>query len=162
MKTLLSKLASTRLTFTLLVVLAVTVWVTHDQTAGSSWSIVAPMALLGLNLVAALLTHPRLRQGGLLLLHVALLGVLLLVGIGRLTHFDGRIEITEGNQFNVADVEVLGRGVWHNDRLADVRFVQGPFLVDYAPGLRRGHTTSFVQMTDRENNLQSSLVGDDQ
>lgn len=162
MKSALHKMASTRFTIVLLIVLAIAVYVTHERSTMPVWSVVTPLALLGFNLAAALLTHTRLRQGGLLILHVGLLAVLFLAAVGRLTHFDGRVEITEGNTFNATDVEVLGRGAWHNNRLADIRFVQGPFLVDYAPGLKRGHTSSLVQMTGKGRTFQSALVGDDQ
>lgn len=156
---LLTRLASTRLTVILLLVLALIVLVCHNRPTASVWCVVLPLALLALNLVAALIVYPALRQRGLLVLHLSLLGILFLVAIGRLTHFDGRVEVTEGNPFSRSEVEVLASGPWHADRLSEVHFVQGPYSVEYAPGLRRGHTWSVVHKIDPGSAM--AVIGDD-
>ena len=62
------------------------------------WWLPAALVLPRINLASALLSHARLRGGGLLvLLHLALLGLIRLVGVGRLVRFNGRVEISAGS-----------------------------------------------------------------
>lgn len=107
--------------------------------------VAVPLALLALNLAAALALHPALRRGGLAVFHIALLGCLLLAAAGRLLHLEGRLELAEGQAFDPRAVVVGSQGPWLGDKLARLRFTQGPFQVRYAPGLQRSHTTSLVE-----------------
>lgn len=118
---------------------------------------VLPLALLALNLAAAIAVRPALRRGGLGLFHVAMLAVLLLAGWGRLTHFDGRVEVGEGTTLDADQVEVTGEGPWHARHLRELAFRQDAWQVDYAAGLKRGHTRSRVVLPDGG----AAVVGDD-
>lgn len=114
----------------------------HDSVP--AWTVALALAALALNLAAALWRVPALRRGGLGVFHVALLGCLLLVAYGRLTHFSGRLPIVDGQGFDPGAVETVSRGSWHGDGYRELRFGQGPFTVSYAPGVRREHTVSQV------------------
>lgn len=153
-------LASLRLTVALLVLLAgVVLWAQAD-TRVPPWLLALPQALLALNLAAALATHPRLRRGGLAVFHIALLGCLLLLAWGRLTHAEGQVELTQGAAFDAAAVERLSQGPWHGERLQRVQFEQGAIEVRYAPGLKRARTLSQVHITDASG-TRVDTVGDD-
>jgi hypothetical protein len=59
------------------------------------------IALLSLNLLAALVVHPAFRrQLPLLVAHLALLALVVLAGFGRLAALDGRFELTQGVPFD--------------------------------------------------------------
>src|SRR6185369_16759691 len=133
---------------------------TYDRPGASAAAILLPLSLLAMNLAAAIVVRPALRRGGLGLFHIALLGLLLLAGVGRLTHFDGRVEVAEGAFFDPAQVEVKGSGPWHGSGWKNLQFRQGPFEVDYAAGVKRSHTRSQV-WAEGESSAAPRLVGDD-
>ena len=137
-------LRSTRLTLAGFALLGAAVAVGQWQPQRVYWAVVFSLALLALNLTAALVFSRELRRGGLGVFHLSLLGCLLLVAWGRLTHLDARIEIVDGQPFSPDAVQVVARGPMHSDSYRDLHFTQGPFTVDYAPGLRRQHTISKV------------------
>ena len=137
-------LAGTRLTMAGFALLAAATLGSYNLPGAPAWWMVAPLALLALNLAAAIALRPALRSGGLGLFHVALLVCLLLVGWGRMTHLDGRVEVTEGTPLDPAQVEVTAAGPWNDGAWRALEFLQGGWEVDYAPGVRRGHTRSEV------------------
>jgi hypothetical protein len=118
---------------------------------------VLPLALLAVNLAAALAVRPKLRRGGLGLFHFALLAMLLLAGIGRLVHCDARVEVTEDSLLDAERIEVLSAGPW-SGAAQTLGFRQGPFEVDYAPGMKRAHTRSRVWLPGESD---ARIVGDD-
>ncbi|MEY4754780.1 MAG: hypothetical protein RJA44_2455 [Pseudomonadota bacterium] len=126
------------------------------------WAVVLPLALLALNLAAALLLRPALRRGGLGLFHVALLALLLLAGWGRLHHFDAHVEVASGTLLDVAQLQVDSEGPLHRLDPAVLLFEQGPIRIDYAPGLNRGHTASTVRRAGADGRWFNEVVGDDQ
>ncbi len=130
----------------------------YDRPEVPAAAIAAPLALLALNLLAALASKPALRRGGLGVFHVALLLLLLLAGWGRMTHLDGRVEVTQNTVFDPAQVEVTGSGPWHGTGWKRLEFRQGGFQVAYAPGVRRAHTNSEVWI---EGQSAPVTVGDD-
>ena len=141
------KMASLRLTF------AGLVWLVLHSVAVSQWPdqtipwLVLPLALLALNLLAAILANRSFRsQAALLLFHVGLLGVLVLVAAGIVVAFNGQVEITEGQRFDAATVQVQNRGWLHRGRLQRIDFSQGPIEVNYVSGLRRGRTQSTLEL----------------
>ena len=151
-------LASPRLTVAGFAALGAGVCAALAWPALAAWLIAAPLAVLALNLSAALWVFPRLRRGGLGLFHWCLLTCLLLVAWGRLTHFDGHVYIADGQEFDPAAVETDSRGPWHGDGLRRLAFLQGPYTVTYAPGVHRRHTNSRVELPGEG---QWREVGDD-
>jgi hypothetical protein len=143
--TRLPRLASPRLTLAGFALLALVVWaIANDARVASAW-LAVPALLLALNLLAAMLTHPALRRGGLGLFHACLLACMVAAGWGRLVHFEGRVEVAQGAQLDALSIEPqsigpLNRGAWR-----ELRFEQGTWQVHYAPGVRRAHTISEVR-----------------
>jgi hypothetical protein len=153
-------LASPRLTIAGFILLAAGVLASQWLVSASVWLIAGPLFLLALNLSAALWQLPRLRHRGLGVFHFCLLGCLLLLAVGRLTHFDGRLPVVDGQEFDPAAVETVARGPWHADGYLHLAFKQGPFTVNYAPGVRRERTTSLVAL-GQEGALRWQEIGDD-
>ena len=159
LKRLAAGIASTRLTLAGFAVLAAGTLATPADPRVSLALVVAPLALLGLNLAAAIALRPALRRGGLGVFHVALLLLLLLAGWGRLTHFDARVEVAEGSAYDPERVEITRSGPWHGQAWREIQFNQGAFEVDYAPGVRRSHTRSHVVVAGQDGGPR--VVGDD-
>ncbi len=164
MNSILSRLASARLTLLGMVGLAVGAGLGYENPSETSdWFLAVPLLFLALNLCAAILTKPAIkRRPGLLVFHLGLLSICLLVAIGRLTLLDARIEMTQGMAFDPSVLSNIKQGPLHDrDRLAQISFVQGPYTVSYAPRLKRGPTRSHVLVPDGEGGWQEQVVGDD-
>ena len=80
--------------------------------------------------------------------HGALAVSLALVALGRLLHFDGRVEVTQGGLLDRSAIEVTSSGPWHGTSWHTLRFEQGAIGVDYAPALKRAQTVSEVTLPD--------------
>ncbi|MCM2252662.1 MAG: hypothetical protein NDJ19_09925 [Ramlibacter sp.] len=158
MKRLLAPLASVRLTLAGFAMLAAAILAMLQRPQLHAAAIVAPLALLGVNLAAAIALRPALRRGGLGLFHGALLVALLLVAWGRLTHFDARVEVAEDGFYDPALVEVTGRGPWHGEGWRNLQFRQSAWEVDYAPRVKRARTRSTVWLPGE---TAPQVVGDD-
>jgi cytochrome c biogenesis protein len=151
------KLASLRLTFVGIA------WLALHCVAISQWPeqmipwLVLPLALLAVNLLAAILVNRSFRsQSALLLFHVGLFGIVVLAAAQVVVRFDGQVEITEGQRFNPAAVRVQSRGWLHRGDLDDVDFAQGPIEVNYLRGLRRDTTQSTLELAAG----QVAMIGD--
>lgn len=125
-------------------------------------AVVAPLALLALNLAAAMALRPALRRGGLGLFHAALLALLLLAGWGRLNHFDAHVEVASGTPLDLTQLQIDSQGPLHRLDPTVLQFEQGPIRIDYAAGLNRGHTHSQVRLSDAFGRARTLMVGDDQ
>lgn len=161
MRSGLKRLASLRLTMIGLV------WLTANSFAISQWPdaaipwVVLPLAVLALNLFAALLVrHAFRQQAALLLFHVGLLGVLLLVAANVLMRFDGSVEVVEGTVFDATVVTDRGRGWLHPNRLDRINFSQGPLEVQYLSGLQRDATRSRIVMNQLDGTHIERDIGD--
>ena len=72
-----------------------------------------PLSLLVLNLAASVLTHPRFRGDfPLLVFHLALLALVVLFTVGRLTYLYGSISVTRGMPFDGV-IDKLDKGPFH-------------------------------------------------
>ncbi len=162
-KTLAGRLASLRLTLFGMALLGAGAALSYDNPVGTPvWVLVVPLCLLSVNLLAAIVSNPRIhRRGGLLVFHLCLLGVVCLVAIGRLIHLDGHIELNDGAVFSADELTDVRKGPLHSGRLDEIRFVQGPWTVDYAPGMVRGLTHSLVSVPDRRGGWRTVDIGDD-
>jgi hypothetical protein len=155
-------LGSLRLTFVGMLFLVVAVLATYRGGSAPTWP-AAALALLGVNLLAALATHPRIRQSlGLLVFHFSLLVILLGAAAGLLLRFEGRVEIVEGQTLSPELVEVVARGPWHRLHLHEAAFLQGPIEVDYAPGNIRRATRSEVWIPEAGRQGRSRSLGENQ
>jgi len=155
---LLRALASLKLTLLGIIVLLAGVLLAYFSQDRSSVWIITPLAILALNLLAAILFNPRIRQNsGLLMFHICLLMIAILAMSSQLTSMQGRVEVTQGTAFDASSVTVVKQGAWHTlSRLQQVGFVQGDIEVEYGAGLRRGPTRSQLQLNDSD----TVVVGD--
>ena len=156
-------LASLKLTLVGMILLVIGASLTYDNRLDvTMWVLVAPLALLALNLTAAIFTNQRInRQPGLLVFHIGLLSIIVLAAIGRLSFIDAHLEIAEGQGFTPDLLLETKQGPLHAGRLDKVRFVQGYYTVDYAEGMHRGLTNSLVLISDERGQFTSKIVGDD-
>src|SRR3569832_1817574 len=152
-----------RLTLVGMLLLAFGAALSYNNPATTSvWVLVVPMSLLAVNLLAAIITNPRInRRGGLLTFHLALLGVVILAAIGRLTHLEAHIELLQDTAFSSKDIFDDSRGPLHRGKLDEISFVQGPYTVDYAAGMMRGLTHSQVRLPDGQGGWETRVIGDD-
>jgi cytochrome c biogenesis protein len=124
------------------------------------WPLAGVIAVLAVNLLAALVVHPAFRrQLPLLVSHLALLALVVLVALGRLLALDGRFELTQGVPF---DGHLLDReaGALHVDRLQRLAFSHDGFEIDYAPGRKRGATRNSVTWQAEDGQPRSAVIGD--
>jgi len=124
------------------------------------WPLSLVIGALAINLLAALVVHPAFRrQLPLLVAHLALLALVVLVAVGRLTALDGRFELTEGLPF---DGQLLDRdaGALHVDQLQRLAFRHEGFEIDYAPGRKRGATRNTVTWLDDTGQPRRAVIGD--
>jgi cytochrome c biogenesis protein len=151
------RLASLRLTWAAMLALVVTIVVARFSEHVDYVWIALPLALMVVNLLAALATNVRLRrEPALIVFHLALVALCLLAGLDALTRFHGRIELVEGQSLQTAEVQVVERGIWHRLRLGEVVLKQGTIEVDFAPGLNRQQTRSTISTLEsgREKQLE--------
>lgn len=128
----------------------------------SAWVLIAPLALLSVNLLTAIIINPRInRRPGLLVFHLGLLGIVVLAAIGRLTYLDAHIEMLQDTPFAAEDVLDIKKGLWHNGDLDKVKFIQGPYTVEYTENMVRGLTHNHVLVPNAEGELESREIGDD-
>ena len=141
---LLRATASLKLTLVGILALLAGVLLSYFDQQQSSLFIVPPLIVLAINLLAAIIFNPRIRQNsGLLMFHICLLLLAMLTVLSQLTSMKGRVEVVQGTAFDSANVTVVEQGAWHPaSRLRQVSFVQGDVEVDYVAGLRRGPTRS--------------------
>lgn len=141
--TVIRTLASLKLTSAGLALLAIFVVASHaDSPMDRQW-ISLPLGLLAVNLLAALLSDPRLQRSlPLALFHVALLAVLGLVAAGLLLEFEGRVELAEGQSFDWGGVQAVRRGAWYAAPSDSPALTQGPIDVQFEEGLVRQVTRS--------------------
>lgn len=161
--TLLRSLASLRLTLAGMVLLAIGAGLTYDNRLDLPvWVLAVPLGVLSVNLSAAILTNERInRQFWLLVFHVGLLGIVVLAAVGRLSFLDAHIELAESQEFTPDALLEVKKGPLHAGRLNQVHFVQGPYTVEYAPGMQRGLTHSEVAIAGPSGGLVTKIVGDD-
>ncbi len=159
-RALLSRLGSLKTTLVLLAVLATAIVFAYQSEQWRSWPLAVPLALLSINLLAALLSNPAFRrQTALIVFHLALVALLLLIAAGRMTYLKGTLELTEGAWFE-GRLTSTDAAQWHAGNLDRVRFTNLGFTIDYARGIKRGPTRNRVQWIDKEQRVRETFIGD--
>ena len=124
------------------------------------WALAIGFVAMAANLVVALVVHPALRQRlPLLIAHLAMLALVVLAGIGRMTSLDGRFELTQGLAFDGTLLDGR-RGAWYRDRLGALAFTHEHFDIEYAPGRKRGATRNRVAWHDADGTPRRAVIGD--
>ena len=146
----LTYLSSTRFALLGMALLAFAAALSYDNPVSTPvWVLVVPLLMLAVNLLFAIIRNPAInRRSGLLLFHVALLGIVVLVAIGRLTHFEAHIELADGMSLTDAPLLNVKQGPWHRGDLQALQFVQGSYTVNYRAGMKRGLTFSHIRLPD--------------
>ena len=153
-------LASLRVTLAAFLLLGAGLILTLYVSVSAIWAIMVPLAFCAVNLMAALAVHPALRRhADLLVFHMALLAILLLAALGRLTYLKGHMELSTGEWFSgkLAGYEA---GPWHPWGIDEVRFANTGFAIDYEPGRRRDHTFNTVRFLNSDGHPQEVVIGD--
>ncbi|MEO5371490.1 MAG: hypothetical protein H7833_15590 [Magnetococcus sp. DMHC-1] len=154
-------MGSLRLTVGILSLVVAGAWYVMATGASPTWVLLVPFTLFAINLGVALAMTPALRQQtALFVFHLALLGLVGLVMVGRLTYLKGVVEITTGTFFEGTLLQEE-KGPWHPGTLAGIRWRNIGFEIDYAPGLTRGKTRNQVEWWDGMQ-WQQLTMGDDQ
>jgi len=155
-------LASLKLTLVAMLLLAAGALYAREGNWISSQWVAAPLAVLCVNLLAAVAMNPRFRrQPALLAFHICLLMVVGFAALGQLTRLEGRVEIAEGQPFDPAAVEIRKEGLWHDWALVEGVFAQGGIEVEYGPDVVRRVTRSEVVVYRADGRSQRVTVGDD-
>ena len=129
---------------------------------GMDW-VAIPLALLAVNLLAAIAVNGQFRrQPALLAFHVCLLAVVTLLAAGVMLRFDGKVELVEGERFDPGNVVEADAGWWHGGDLFAIDFAQGPVEVEYRSGLVRQSTRStiFDPVTESERTIGDRVSAD--
>ena len=159
---ILARLASLRLTLATLALLAGGVAVFAAVDSASPLWVSAPLLALAVNLCAAIATRPAFRRNGpLLAFHLALLAVVALAAVGRLTYLKGQLELAEGEVF-AGQLTTERAGPLHGGSLQSVRFVNDGFTIRYAPGLKRAETRNPVRVFDQDGRVRTLVIGDNE
>lgn len=161
MTMLLKMLGSLRLTLVCFVFLGFGILIAYFNEIRTSPWLVASLGLLSLNLLVAILTRPHFRrQGPLLMFHLAILALIVLVAVGRLTYFSGRAEVVSGTEFS-GEIQVVEEGPLHRNAYDKLSFLNHGFTIAYAEGLKRLQTKNQVSWVDDDGKAQSAVIGDD-
>lgn len=155
-------LGSLKLTLAIFVLLAVAVLAVYRGAIAGSWVLAVPLALLAVNILAAVVTNPVFRrQTPLLVFHLALIVIVGLVAAGRLTYLKGQLELSAGEQF-AGVLTHSESGPWHVSRLDRVVFVNHGYTIGYQPGVKRDRTRNPVSWRDADGREHHAVIGDQQ
>ncbi|VAX08542.1 hypothetical protein MNBD_GAMMA25-811 [hydrothermal vent metagenome] len=160
MHTVLLQLASLKLTLVIFVLFCASVVLAYFTQWSPAWILALPFILFALNLAAAILSSPVFwRQPGLLVFHLALLSLIILLAISRLTYLKGHLEVSVDEVFN-GELTESESGPFHPWHLQDARFQQKNFTIGYSPGMNRDRTRSQVIWQDENGLRQATTIGD--
>lgn len=128
----LAQLAAPRWTVLFFLLTAIASLAVAQQTASATALIAAPFTLLAINLGAAIATLPRFRRDlPLLVFHLALLALVGLFILTRLTYFDATTALTQGDAFN-GQLITQTRGPLHEDGISALHFINDGFSERYS------------------------------
>lgn len=134
----LSRLASSYLSVAFFPVLAVFSYAAAQGWAAPTGLMLVPFVLLAINMGAATAVHARFRSDPwLLMFHWALMGLMLLFVLARLTYFDGEAILTRGLWFD-GHLERSSMGPLHGDHYRNLRFKNDGFIEGAPRGNYRG------------------------
>ncbi|MBS1157719.1 MAG: cytochrome c biosis protein ResB [Proteobacteria bacterium] len=155
-----SALASLRLTLGVFIFLGLSIMLAYFNEVRTSPWLVLSLSMLAINLLAAIATNQHFRrQLPLMCFHLALLAIVLLIALGRLTYFKGRAEVVDGEEFTGQFVDTEA-GPWHPLGAAEARFTNLGTRIVYAPGPVRLGTENHVAWVDENGVLQRAVIGD--
>ena len=120
-----------------------------------------PFTLLGANLAASVATNARFRRDlPLLVFHLALVALVVLFTIARLTYFEGMTSLTADTEFDNTFL-AQSRGPLHPDRLSVLRFANEGFTEKFPERGDYHATYNAVRWWDETGNSHVAEIGDD-
>ena len=152
---------SLKLTLACLVLLLGAVTYVYDRggEGHATLPLVLPLTLLSLNLFAAVVSNKTFRrQLPLLIFHLALIVIIVLVALGRMTYLRATAEVLTGGEFNGLDR--IEAGPWHWGRKEAIRFENLGFQIEYKPGLQRDSTRNKLRWRDEAGIPHTEEIGD--
>lgn len=157
---LLKTLASPRLTVAFFLLMAAgAIWVSRGGEATSA--ALLPLALLVVNLAAAIFCSPRFRADlPLLLFHLSLLALVALFAVARLTYFNGAAILTSGTAFT-GKLLLDQHGPLHGDGLDHLRFANEGFTENFPERGKYHATYNRVRWWDETGASGIAEIGDD-
>ncbi len=154
-------LASLRWTPILLVWLGLAAACAALGVASPTLLLTPPLLLLVLNLLVAIVANSTFRaKPSLLVFHVALLGVIVLAGVSRLTYLKGWVELAGGELFH-GELMGVEQGPFHQGALERVKFGNEGFVKEYGANRRPRQTRNRVRWLGSEGVWHQSIIGDD-
>lgn len=125
LESFLKNLASPRWTVVFFLMTAISVLLVKENLTQPTSAMVLPFSLLILNLGSSIAIHPRFRADlPLLIFHLALLLIVALFVVGRLTYMYGSINVLRSAPFDGV-VDKLDHGPLHGAGYRDLKFVHG-------------------------------------
>ena len=141
-------LASPYLTALFFPLIAVGALMAANGYATPTVMMIVPFGMLAINLCAGIITHARFRADTwLLVFHLALLCLVLLFVLARLTYFEGQGVVTRGTWFDGHMVRVEA-GPLHGERYRQLRFSNAGFVERSAVGPYSGSLINQVEWLD--------------
>lgn len=158
---LISVFASNRTTLILLVVLSIAITIYYQISLQQRlWIIAVPSFLLMLNFFLALATRDILKNSWpLMIFHFALIALVILVFAGKLSFFNGTLELAENEEFT-GQMENIAQGPWHRYGLSKTRFTNLGFQIRYREGIKRDRTINKIALTLHDGQQQTLEIGD--
>ncbi|MGK7346483.1 MAG: cytochrome c biogenesis protein ResB [Candidatus Nitrospinota bacterium M3_3B_026] len=158
--TIIEALASLRFSLVLIALLSAGAMLASYDVYHAGWLVGPPMALLAVNLAAAIAANPVFRrQTPLLIFHLALLFVVVFAALGRLCYLKGHVEVAEGTPMNPA-LAGYENGPLHFYKLDEVKFVNAGFKIEYGPDREKGKTLNRVVYQGPGGERREALIGD--
>ena len=156
----LARLASPKLTvLTFLWLAAGALWIAEGGDA--THAMLGPLVLLTVNLCAALVVVPKLKSDPFLLVfHLALLALLALVTVARLTYMEGQVTLTRGVPFD-GQYEKIEFGPWHGEHWARLRFTNDRVVDEFPANGDEYRTYNRVRWRDPSGTAREADIGDD-
>lgn len=132
------------------------------QLADPTLLMLPPFGLLLVNLGASIASHPRFRADlPLLVFHLALLALLCLFAVGRLTYLHGGVSLHTAGVF-AGNLDDEQRGPLHGDAFRQLRFSNEGFRHHYLDTSGNYYTTqNVVHWSDAAGVWHPATIGDD-
>lgn len=155
-------LASPRLMVAFFALMALAALIAARGDVAPTWAVLPVFLLLGINLGAAIVSHPRFRSDlPLLVFHLALLVFVSQLAWARLTYFEGRVALTVGSQFDGEWSRQQGGPLSHTPG-SEIRFANDGFVERFSD--KGDHLGTFTRVLWQNAAGRSGIseVSDDQ
>lgn len=157
-------LASNRFTLLSLLVLATGILIYYlFAPPGRLWFIVIPSLLLIANFLFAIAKRGILKNNWpLMVFHFALIMLVMLILLGQMSFFQGTLELGENEVFggDQRQLDNVRNGPWHHYALADAKFSNLGFRINYHTGIKRDRTVNRISVDSGAAGRRVVEIGD--